>query len=40
MAGGTRRSFILIPNNGKDIKDLKINAWKWRPTILLLRHAN
>ena len=30
-------SFILIPNNGEDIK---INAWNWRPTILLLRHAN
>ena len=30
-------SFILIPNNGKEIK---INAWNWRPTILLLRHAN
>jgi hypothetical protein len=30
-------SFILIPNHGEDIK---INAWNWRPTILLLRHAN
>jgi hypothetical protein len=30
-------SFILIPNNGEDIK---ISAWNWRPTILLLRHAN
>ena len=30
-------SFILIPNRGEDIK---INAWNWRPTILLLRHAN
>jgi len=29
-------SFILIPNNGED---LKVNAWNWRPTILLLHHA-
>jgi hypothetical protein len=30
-------SFILTPNHGED---MKINAWNWRPTILLLRHAN
>lgn len=30
-------SFILIPNRGEDIK---INAWNWRPTILLLCNAN
>lgn len=30
-------SFILIPNHGEDIK---INAWNWRPTILLLHHAS
>ena len=30
-------SFILIPNHGEDIR---INAWNWRPTILLLRSAN
>lgn len=29
-------SFILIPNQGDDIK---INAWNWRPTILLLHNA-
>jgi hypothetical protein len=30
-------SFILIPKHGED---LKINAWNWRPTILLLCSAN
>ena len=30
-------SFILIPQHGEDIK---INAWNWRPTIALLRHAS
>jgi hypothetical protein len=30
-------SFILIPKTGEDIK---INAWNWRPTVALLRHAN
>ena len=30
-------SFILIPRSGED---LKVNAWNWRPTIALLRHAN
>jgi hypothetical protein len=29
-------SFILIPNNGKEIQ---INAWNWRPTLDLLRNA-
>ena len=37
MARETRMSFILVPNHGEDIK---INAWNWRPTILLLRHAS
>jgi hypothetical protein len=30
-------SFILIPKHGED---LKINAWNWQPTLLLLRYAN
>jgi len=30
-------SFILIPKHGEDVK---INAWNWRPTLLLLRAAN
>lgn len=30
-------SFILLPNRGEEIK---VNAWNWRPTILLLRNAN
>lgn len=30
-------SFILVPSNGGDVQ---VNAWNWRPTILLLRHAN
>jgi hypothetical protein len=30
-------SFILIPHHGED---LRVNAWNWRPTIALLRHAN
>lgn len=30
-------SFILIPNHGEGIQ---INAWNWRPTILLLHQAN
>jgi hypothetical protein len=34
---GASISFILIPKIGEDIK---INAWNWRPTIALLRHAN
>ena len=32
-----RMSFILIPQQGED---LQVNAWNWRPTIALLRHAN
>jgi hypothetical protein len=30
-------SFILIPPHGED---LQVNAWNWRPTLALLRHAN
>jgi len=30
-------SFILIPTHGED---LQVNAWNWRPTLLLLRDAN
>jgi hypothetical protein len=30
-------SFILIPSNGEDVQ---VNAWNWRPTLSLLRHAN
>ncbi len=30
-------SFILVPNRGEEIK---VNAWNWRPTILLLRNEN
>jgi hypothetical protein len=30
-------SFILIPAHGEDVK---VNAWNWRPTLLLLRDAN
>jgi len=30
-------SFILIPQHGEDVK---VNAWNWRPTLLLLRAAN
>jgi hypothetical protein len=29
-------AFILIPNNGEDVK---INAWNWRPTLELLHNA-
>jgi len=29
-------AFILIPQNGEQIM---INAWNWRPTLELLRHA-
>jgi hypothetical protein len=30
-------SFILIPTHGEDVQ---VNAWNWRPTLLLLRDAN
>jgi hypothetical protein len=30
-------SFILVPNEGEDIK---VNAWNWRPTIRLLHDAS
>ena len=30
-------SFILVPNRGEDVK---VNAWNWRPTLVLLRRAN
>ena len=30
-------SFILIPERGEDAK---VNAWNWRPTLMLLRDAN
>jgi hypothetical protein len=30
-------SFILTPKCGEDIQ---VNGWNWRPTILLLHHAN
>jgi len=30
-------SFILIPIHGED---LQVNAWNWRPTLLLPRDAN
>jgi hypothetical protein len=30
-------SFILIPRHGEDVQ---VNAWNWRPTLLLLREAN
>ena len=29
-------SFILVPNEGED---LKVNGWNWRPTLLLLLTA-
>jgi len=30
-------SFILVPNQGEDIK---VNAWNWRPTVEFLRAEN
>lgn len=30
-------SFILIPQHGDDVK---INAWNWRPTLMLLLNAH